>query len=112
MYYCPANASAAGYSNCPTDQAFSLFVERHAGTKQTLTEYVTSGARTFTRNYYQGWGAWTKPNDGGNAATVGGWNTSLDVNGEWGVRLCLVSPHDLVAGNTALTSGLVAFVYE
>ncbi len=112
MYYCPANVSAAGYINCPTDQAFSLFVERHAGARQTLTEYVTSGARTFTTNYYQGWGAWTKPNDGGNALAVGGLARVTGVATDaWGVREMGVGTWDMGIG-VALTTGSLYFVYE
>jgi hypothetical protein len=61
LYYCPLNVDVATMQNCPTGNAFSLFVEQHAGCKQTLTEYMTTNAKTWTRNYYSGtWGAWTK----------------------------------------------------
>lgn len=55
MYWCDADAEAATILNLPTPFAFSLFVERHAGTKQTFTEYSTN--RTFIRRFYNGW--WT-----------------------------------------------------
>lgn len=59
MYSCQSNATAASLLNCPTPNAFSLIVERHAGHGQTLTEYMTTGARKFYRNFYGGsWGAW------------------------------------------------------
>ena len=60
MYYCPMNATVATLDNSPTNQAFSLLVERHAGYKQTLSEYITStAAKTWTRNFYNGaWGPW------------------------------------------------------
>lgn len=59
FYRCAASAAAATLANCPTSIAFSLFVELHAGVKQTLTEYVTANPRTFIRNYYSGtWGPW------------------------------------------------------
>ena len=60
MYYCPNNATVATLDNSPTNHAFSLLVERHAGYKQTLSEYITStAAKTWTRNFYNGaWGPW------------------------------------------------------
>ena len=61
LYYCPRNVDVATLENCPTGNAFSLFVEMHAGWKQTLTEYMTTNARTWIRNNYTGtWGAWKK----------------------------------------------------
>jgi hypothetical protein len=61
FYYCPLSAEAQTITNCPTNRAFSLLVEKHAGVKQTLTEYDTTGARTLFRNYYNGtWGGWYK----------------------------------------------------
>jgi len=76
MYYCPANVDAKTIANRPTDNAFSLLVEQHAGVKQTLTEYITSNAKTYVRNYYSGtWGAWTEL--GGSAIVA----QSLGTNG-------------------------------
>lgn len=60
FYYCPANATVTTLTNCPTSSAFSLFVEKHTGTKQTLTEYLTNASsRTFFRNFDNStWGDW------------------------------------------------------
>lgn len=59
FYYTPASADAATMLNCPTQNAFSLLVERHAGTKQTLTQYHPGNPRTWIRNYYNDvWGEW------------------------------------------------------
>lgn len=60
MYYTPLNVDAKTMANRPTDYAFSLLVEKHAGVKQTLTEYLPNNlARTWFRNYYNGtWGPW------------------------------------------------------
>lgn len=59
MYYCPANVTAATLLNCPTAFAFSLLVEKHAGIKQTITEYLTGSPKRFIRNMYNGsWGTW------------------------------------------------------
>lgn len=59
MYYCPANSTVATLTNCPTNSAFSLLVEKHAGTKQTLTWFVPSAPETWMRNLYNGtWGSW------------------------------------------------------
>ena len=58
-YYCPANATVATLTNCPTTNAFSMMVSQHAGTNQFLIEYMTGSPRIFTRNLYNGtWGAW------------------------------------------------------
>ena len=63
MYYCPTNADAAQIANTPVNNAFSLLVEKHAGIKQTFSEYMTSSSRTWTRNYYNGtWGPWYENN--------------------------------------------------
>ncbi|CZQ83357.1 putative viral structural protein (duf859) [Trichococcus flocculiformis] len=59
LYYCPTNARAGTISNVAGAAAFSLFVERHAGIKQTFTRYETGNPATYIRNYYDGtWGAW------------------------------------------------------
>jgi hypothetical protein len=62
FYYCPANADAQTMLNVPTTAAFSLFVEQHAGIKQTFTEYYNAGYfRTFIRNKYSTtWGPWVE----------------------------------------------------
>lgn len=59
-YDCPANVTVATLVNCPTQNAFSLFVEKHAGFKQTVTEYMTGNStRMWFRNYYSNtWGEW------------------------------------------------------
>jgi len=74
LYYSPMNADVATFTNCPTGMALSLLVEKHAGTKQTLTEYLTSNPNTWTRNYYNGtWGLWVRQNITiGTAAPTGG----------------------------------------
>ena len=83
MYYCPSNADAKTIANRPTDNAFSLLVEQHAGVKQTLTEYLpTDTARVWFRNYYNGtWGPWIK------AANVV--EKTKTVTGSW-----YIGPHD------------------
>lgn len=59
FYYEPTNARAETMHNLPIARAFSLLVERHAGTKQTFTQYDTSVPRTWIRNQYGGnWGSW------------------------------------------------------
>jgi hypothetical protein len=53
------DATARTISNRPTDFAFSLFIERHAGVRQTVSWYLTAYVVSWTRNYYNGvWGAW------------------------------------------------------
>lgn len=59
FYYSPANADAQTMTNLPSQQAFSLLVEKHAGCKQTFTVYSTSDLRSWYRNYYNGtWSSW------------------------------------------------------
>ena len=59
VYYCPADVDAKTISNVPVGCAFSLQVERHAGTKQTFTCYWDNDPKTFIRNNYDGrWGQW------------------------------------------------------
>lgn len=59
FYYCPANATVQTFTNCPTKNALFLEVGRHAGYYQRVTEYMTSGAKTWYRNYYSNaWGSW------------------------------------------------------
>lgn len=60
-YYCSANATAATLTNCPTDNAFTLIVSRHAGYNQLLIEYMTSGYKIYARNLYNStWGSWIR----------------------------------------------------
>ena len=61
MYYTPSSAHAQSMQNTPTDLAFSLLVEKHAGVKQTLTSYRTDNFDMYIRNYYNGqWGNWRR----------------------------------------------------
>lgn len=79
LYFCPLNVTVTTLLNSPTSQAFSLLVERHAGQKQTLTEYPTANAKTYTRNSYGAtWGTWTEVGAGGstNADTVDGYHAT------------------------------------
>ncbi|QHJ75702.1 putative tail fiber protein [Acinetobacter phage vB_AbaM_PhT2] len=57
LYYCPTDSGAATQLNVPAKIAYSLFIERHAGIKQTLTQYASN--RTFIRRFYNGsWDNW------------------------------------------------------
>lgn len=59
LYYNPITADVKTMTNVPVKEAFSLFVERHAGVKQTFTRYTTSGIQTWVRNSYVGtWSPW------------------------------------------------------
>lgn len=59
LYYNASSSDAATITNIPVQQAFSLFIEVHAGVKQTFTNYSTSGIQTWVRNYYNGtWSQW------------------------------------------------------
>lgn len=59
MFYNPDNSDVSTMVNVPIKSAFSLFVERHAGVKQTFTNYTTSGIQIWVRNYFNGvWSSW------------------------------------------------------
>ena len=59
FYYCPANATVATFTNCPTKNAFFMIVGRHAGTYQEVIEYMTTSPKRYMRNYYNNaWGSW------------------------------------------------------
>ncbi|CEP43011.1 Phage-related holin (Lysis protein) [[Clostridium] sordellii] len=59
FYFNPDNADVQTMHNLPTQQAFSLLVEQHAGCKQTFSVYDPSDNRVWYRNYYRGtWGPW------------------------------------------------------
>ena len=60
-YRCAANATAVTVSNSPTDNAFVMIVNTHAGTNQIVIEYMTSAFHIWTRNYYNNaWGSWAE----------------------------------------------------
>lgn len=59
LYYCPSDADAVTMKNIPQKNSFSLLVEKHAGVKQTFTNYQTWNVTTYVRNFYNGtWGEW------------------------------------------------------
>ncbi len=61
MYYSASSTSTATMSNVPTSLSFSLFVEKHGGTKQTLTNYSTTLPTIWIRNEHgDGWSDWFK----------------------------------------------------
>ncbi|MED5607789.1 pyocin knob domain-containing S74 family peptidase [Pseudomonas sp. JH-2] len=58
-YYCASDANAQTMSNCPTTHAFVLKITHHNDTRQELSEYMTTAAKTWYRNRYAGnWGSW------------------------------------------------------
>lgn len=62
FYFNPANAETQTIANRPTNNAFSMLVEGHAGVKQTYTSYHRNNLVTmFMRNFYAGsWGNWNE----------------------------------------------------
>ena len=61
LYYTNSNSLASTIRNAPTNVAFSLLVEKHIGTKQTVTAYTSVGVQTWVRNYSGGtWSSWTQ----------------------------------------------------
>lgn len=60
-YKCYANDKATGLKNCPTRNAFALEVMSSVGVTQKLYEYMASGQKVYTRNYYGDvWGEWKR----------------------------------------------------
>ena len=60
-YRCSENVTAKTVSNSPTDNAFVMIVNTHAGTNQIVIEYMTSAFHIWTRNYYANtWGSWAE----------------------------------------------------
>ena len=60
-YTCYKNAIAKTVSNSPTDNAFVMIVNTHAGTNQIVIEYMTSSFHIWTRNCYSNtWGSWAE----------------------------------------------------
>lgn len=85
-YYCPASATVATFTNCPTTNAFAMIVTRHAGYNQKIIEYHTNAttSRIYMRNYYSNaWGSWYQIYHSGNLPSttlaVGGLNNT----GNW-----------------------------
>jgi hypothetical protein len=61
LYYNNSTTDAATITNTPAQVPFSLFIEQHAGVKQTFTNYSTSGIQTWVRNYSNNaWGSWVQ----------------------------------------------------
>lgn len=61
LFFTNTNNLATTIVNAPTQVAFSLLVEKHIGTKQTVTAYTATGVQTWVRNYSGGnWSSWTQ----------------------------------------------------
>lgn len=59
FFYTSSDINAGTIANSPTSRAFCLIVEKHIGTKQTLTGYTSSGVQTWVRNQVQNnWSSW------------------------------------------------------
>ena len=59
FYFCELDVEATAIANTPTNYAFSLLVERHAGITQKFYDYTNK--TTFTRSFYIGvWSAWVQ----------------------------------------------------
>ena len=58
-YNCTSNNTVTTLSNCPTTNAFMLYVGYHGGTYQRLVEYRSSAPKIYFRNCVSGvWGDW------------------------------------------------------
>ncbi len=98
FYCCRANVIAISLVNSPTTIAFVLKVSKHAGVMQELTEYLTSGAKRYFRNFYNNaWGQWydvyteaNKPSmsqlgaAGNNSTTVTSSENQFEINTDYG----------------------------
>ncbi|QIW88691.1 structural protein [Bacillus phage P59] len=74
FYYNPANVEAQQIANTPTNLAFSLLVEKHAGVRQTFTTYQSSGWVSWARNKYSStWGPWYKTENTVSTLWAGGY---------------------------------------
>lgn len=63
IYCCSLNDNAKKFTNCPTDQAFSLRVykDSNSGVTQILTVFKGGNSATHIRGYYSdAWTAWTQ----------------------------------------------------
>lgn len=62
-YFVGHNGAVATLQNCPTNEAFHMYVGQHAGTYQRIVEYKTDTPKIYFRNYYaydQTWGPWIR----------------------------------------------------
>lgn len=61
-YCCTSDATASSLSHCPTTVAFYLEVHKHtsAGRYQYLVEYLPTGAKHYSRNFFGSWGSWAE----------------------------------------------------
>ena len=62
-YFVGNNEAVATLQNCPTSEAFHMYVGQHAGVYQRLIEYKTENPKIFFRNYYahdSTWGEWIR----------------------------------------------------
>lgn len=62
-YFVGNNETVATLQNCPTSEAFHMYVGQHAGVYQRLIEYKTENPKIFFRNYYahdSTWGEWIR----------------------------------------------------
>ena len=59
-YYCTTNATAESLQNCPTTQAFFLFVGIHAGVSQVVVERTAAVPKVYLRNNNGTWGDWCR----------------------------------------------------
>lgn len=60
LYYTSNSSDASTIVNVPSNSsAFSLFVEKHSGIKQTFTAYTANGVQMWVRNYNNtSWTSW------------------------------------------------------
>lgn len=102
LYRCDTNGNVATLINCPTGNAFSLFVSQttNAGVHQALTEFLTSKSVTYYRNKYnEAWGAWYQNIDSNNIVDYASQKiTFTATDSRWGALSNGVYPLTLATG--------------
>ena len=94
-YFVGDNGAVATLQNCPTSEAFHMYVGQHAGVYQRLIEYKTENPKIFFRNYYahdSTWGEWIRE-----LTSVDGGGTSVGESQD-GQSLEPIKGHTVVAG--------------
>lgn len=86
FYSCAQSSTAAGLTNCPTANAFSMVITQSNGVTQTIREYGASAAtnKAWFRTFYNSaWGNWFRiydeANPQPNAATADKWTTTRTI---------------------------------
>ena len=101
MYYCPSDATTQTMMNCPTTNAFSLWVGKHAGVHQVIFRYPAANPNVYIRNSYQGvWGSWFELYSTYKKPTYADLGTVQPANGGTGQNTLALARNAMGLGNT------------